>query len=276
VGFDFNAGRLDTGQNPFCTEIGPGDVRVVLRFQANDLLRGIFTLLHELGHALYDQGLDATHYGTPIGESASPSFHESQSRLWENFIGRSPGFWRYFYPRLQNTFGRQLRDVSLETFMESIRRVEPGPIRVDADEVTYNIHILIRVELERALLSGDLLAADLPGAWAELYQRYLGVTPPDDRSGCLQDSHWAEGLIGYFPTYTLGNVYAAQIFEAASRELGSLDDAFTAGEFNTFREWLRSNIHRHGMRYRSGEIIERTTGGVPDPSVLIRSLSTGY
>ncbi|MEP6508711.1 MAG: carboxypeptidase M32 [Gemmatimonadales bacterium] len=276
VGFDFDAGCLDIGRNPFCTQIGPGDVRVVLCFYTNDLLRGIFTLLHELGHAFYDGGLDAANYGTPMGESASAAFHESQSRLWENFVGRSAGFWRYFYPRLRNTFDRGLRDVSLETFMEIINRVEPGVIRVEADEVTYNIHVLIRVELERALLSGDLVAADLPGAWSELYLRYLGVTPTDDRSGCLQDSHWAEGLIGYFPTYALGNVYSAQIFEAAGRDLGTLDDAFGQGDFDGFREWLRENIHRHGMRYRSGEIIKRITGRTSDPSGLIRSLSRRY
>lgn len=273
VGFNFDAGRIDLGQNPFCTEIGPGDVRVVLRFHTNDLLQGIFTLLHEIGHALYDQGLDASHYGTPMGSSASASFHESQSRLWENFVGRSAGFWRHFYPQLQSLFNRGLRDVSLEGFMQIINRVEPGLIRIEADEVTYNVHILIRVELERALLSGDLVAADLPGAWAELYQRYLGVTPADDRVGCLQDSHWVEGLIGYFPTYTLGNVYAAQILEAAGRQLGSLDDAFAVGDFNGLREWLRDTIHRHGMRYRSGEIIERITGRTSDPSVLILSLA---
>jgi carboxypeptidase Taq len=276
VGFDFGTGRLDTGRNPFCTEIGPGDVRVVLRFYANDLLRGIFTLLHELGHALYDQGLDAAHYGTPMGGSASASFHESQSRLWENFVGRSAGFWRYFYPQLQGTFDRGLRDVTLDMFMQTIHHVEPSALRAEADEVTYNIHILIRVELERALLSGDLVAADLPGAWSDLYQHYLGVRPEDDRTGCLQDSHWAEGLIGYFPTYTLGNVYAAQIFEAAGRDLGSLDDAFARGDFGGFREWLRTNLHRHGMRYRSGQLIECVTGRGPDASVLIGHLTSRY
>ena len=276
VGFDLDAGRIDAGQNPFCMTIGPRDVRVVSRFYTNDLLRGIFTLLHELGHALYDQGLDPDHYGTPMGESASPAFHESQSRLWEDFVGRSPGFWKYFYPRLQSTFNRGLRDVSLETFMQIINRVEPGVSRVEADEVTYNIHILIRVELERALLSGDLVAADLPGAWSELYQRYLGVTPSDDRDGCLQDSHWAEGLIGYFPTYTLGNVYAAQIFEAAARDLESLDDAFATGDFSGLREWLRENIHRHGMRYGSSQLIERVAGRGPDASVLIKGLGNRY
>jgi carboxypeptidase Taq len=276
VGFDTDTGRLDIGQNPFSTVIGPGDIRIVTKFYTNDLTRGIFTTLHELGHALYDQGLDADHYGTPMGESASAAFHESQSRLWENSVGKSAGFWRYFYPRLRDEFYRQLRNVSLESFVDILHRIEPGPVRVGADELTYNIHILIRVELERALLSGDLAAADLPGAWSELYQRYLGVTPADDRTGCLQDSHWAEGMIGYFPTYALGNVYAAQIFDSASRDLGDLNDAFSCGNFGTLREWLRTNIHAHGKRHTSAEIIHRITGTSPDCSVLIQSLSLRY
>jgi len=276
IGFDNDKGRLDMGTNPFATIIGPGDVRVVTRFQTNDLTRGIFTLLHELGHALYDQGLDPEHYGTPMGESASAAFHESQSRLWENFVGKSAGFWQYFYPRLKDTFDRQLRNVSLESFIDIIHRVERGPVRVGADELTYNIHILIRVELERALLSGNLAAADLPGAWSELYQRYLGVLPRDDRTGCLQDSHWAEGMIGYFPTYALGNVYAAQIFDAASHDLGNLDDAFASGDFVGLRNWLGDKIHRHGQRFRSAEIIRRITGSSPDPGHLSRSLSLRY
>jgi carboxypeptidase Taq len=276
VGFDSDTGRLDAGSNPFSTEIGPGDVRVVLRFYTNQLTRGIFTLLHELGHALYDQGLDDDHYGTPMGESASAAFHESQSRLWENFVGKSAGFWKYFYPELQETFPRQLSDVSLESFLGLVHRVEPSPIRVEADEVTYNIHVLIRMELERALLSGNLVAADLPAAWAEMYQRYLGLTPADDRTGCLQDSHWAEGLIGYFPTYALGNIYAAQVFDAANRDLGNLDDAFASGDFISLREWLRAKIHRHGRRYSSPQIIRRVCGSPPDSSVLIRSLSLRY
>jgi carboxypeptidase Taq len=211
-----------------------------------------------------------------MGESLSPAFHESQSRLWENFVGRSAGFWQYFYPRLQKVFDRALRSISLEPFMRIINRVEPGLIRVQADELTYNIHILIRVELERALLSGDLAANDLPGAWSEMYQRYLGLVPTDDRTGCLQDSHWAEGLIGYFPTYALGNVYAAHIFRAAQGDLGSLDDAFGAGNFSSLLGWLHANVHRHGMRYRSSELIERISGRQPDASVLIQHLTTRY
>jgi carboxypeptidase Taq len=276
VGFDFQRARLDLGQHPFCTSIGPGDVRIALRFVGTDITAGIFTLLHEVGHGLYDQGLDPAHYGTPMGEAVSLGLHESQSRLWENFVGRSAGFWRHFYPLLQNTFPEALKKVSLETFRDTIDRVEPGLIRVDADEVTYNLHIVIRFELERALLSGDLVSADLPGAWSELYQRHLGVTPTDDRSGCLQDAHWSEGLIGYFPAYALGNIYAAQIFNAAERDLGSLDDAFAAGDFGGLRRWLGENIHRHGMRFRSHQIIQRITGTAPDASALVEHLSNRY
>ena len=276
VGFDLEGARLDIGHHPFCTVIGPGDVRIALRFAAGNVASGILTLLHEVGHGLYDQGLDPKHFGMPMGEAASLGLHESQSRLWENFVGRTEGFWRFFYPRLVKTFPDELGGVSVEGFREVINRVQPGFIRAEADELTYNLHIVIRFELERSLLSGDLMAADLPGAWAELYQRYLGITPKDDRTGCLQDSHWAEGLIGYFPTYSLGNMYAAQLFTAAERDVGPLEEAFARGDFSGLCEWLRENVHRHGMRYRAAAIVERATGSPPDPSALIDSLSSRY
>jgi carboxypeptidase Taq len=276
VGFDLNGGSLDIGQHPFCTAIGPGDVRIALRFSANNVASGILTLLHEVGHGLYDQGLDSKHFGMPMGEAASLGLHESQSRLWENFVGRSEGFWRCFYPRLSKTFPDALGKISLEDFRAAINRVEPGLIRAEADELTYNLHIVIRFELERSLLSGDLVAADLPGAWGQLYEKYLGVSPKDDRTGCLQDVHWAEGLIGYFPTYSLGNVYAAQLHAAAERDVGPLEETFARGDFRGLHGWLRENVHRHGMRYRAGAIVERATGRPPDPSALIESLSRRY
>jgi carboxypeptidase Taq len=232
--------------------------------------------MHETGHALYEQGLETTHYGTPMGEAVSLGIHESQSRLWENLVGRSRGFWLHFYPKLQSAFTEPLGDVSLDDFRGVMNVVNPGPIRIEADEVTYNLHIVIRFELERALVSGDLRAADLPSAWSEAYQRYLGITPENDRVGCLQDIHWSEGLIAYFPTYTLGNVYAAQLFEAAERALGPLGDAFAKGEFHQLREWLRENIHRHGKRYHATALIERATGRSPDPSALVSSLAKRY
>ena len=276
LGFDLDCGRFDLGPHPFCTTIGPRDVRIALRYQRENLASGFFAVLHETGHAFYEQGLDASQYGLPMGEATSLGIHESQSRLWENFVGRSEGFWRRYYPRLQKQFPDALDGVTLDRFRRSVNTVVPGLIRVQADEVTYNLHVIIRFELERALLSGDLPTADLPGAWSELYSRYLGVKPEDDRSGCLQDIHWSEGLIGYFPTYSLGNVFAAQLFVAAERAIGPLEEAFEEGEFGTLRSWLRENIHGHGRRYRSAELIRAATGSSPDPSALIDSLSSRY
>jgi carboxypeptidase Taq len=276
IGFNLEGGRLDPGNHPFCTMIGPGDVRLSLWYLPQNFSRGFLALTHEVGHALYEQGLPPEHYGTPMGEARSLGVHESQSRMWENHVGRSVGFWKHFYPRLLGAFPETLSDVPLDTFRAAINHVSPGLIRVGADEVTYDLHIMIRFDLERALLSGNLTANDVPGAWAELYSRRLGVTPKDDRTGCLQDIHWAAGLIGYFPTYTLGNVYAAQLYAAAEEQVGPLEEAFERGDFTTLREWLRENIHRQGQRYRSPELIERATGRPPDPSAMIDSLTRRY
>ena len=276
LGFDLEGGRFDLGPHPFCSMIGPGDVRIAARYQTGNLVNGFLGVMHETGHALYEQGLDSAHYGTPMGESVSLGIHESQSRMWENLVGRTRGFWLHFYPQLQKVFEDELRDVPLETFRAAMNHVAPGLIRVEADEVTYNLHVVIRFELERALLDGDLRAADVPDAWGERYREYLGIAPDNDRNGCLQDIHWSESLIGYFPTYTLGNVYAAQLFEAAERAIGPLEDAFAEGEFSALREWLAENIHRHGKRYRAAALVERVTGTPPDPSALIASLSQRY
>ena len=276
LGFDLEGGRFDLGPHPFCSMIGPGDVRIAARYQTGNLVNGFLGVMHETGHALYEQGLDSAHYGTPMGESVSLGIHESQSRMWENLVGRTRGFWLHFYPQLQKAFEDELRDVPLETFRAAMNHVAPGLIRVEADEVTYNLHVVIRFELERALLDGDLRAADVPDAWGERYREYLGIAPDNDRNGCLQDIHWSESLIGYFPTYTLGNVYAAQLFEAAERAIGPLEDAFAEGEFSALRGWLAENIHRHGKRYRAAALVERVTGTPPDPSALIASLSQRY
>lgn len=276
LGFDLQGGRLDVGQHPFCSMIGPGDVRIALRYESHDFAQGFYALLHELGHALYDQALDPAHYGTPMGEAASLGVHESQSRLWENLVGRSEGFWRHFYPPLRAAFPDALHDIPLETFRRAVNHVAPGPIRVNADELTYNLHIKIRFDLEVALLSGDLRAADLPGAWRELYERHLGVRPEDDRTGCLQDIHWAEGLIGYFPTYTLGNVYSAQLFAAAERDVGPLESSFAAGDFQPLRQWLAEHVLEHGQRWPVASLVERATGKAPDPADLIESLTRRY
>jgi carboxypeptidase Taq len=276
LGFDLEGGRLDVSQHPFCTGIGPGDVRITLRYDERDFASGFFALLHELGHALYDQGLDEAHFGTPLGMPASLGLHESQSRLWENHVGRSAGFWRHFYPKLRGAFHDALRDVPLDDFRRAMNRVAPGPIRIHADEVTYDLHIKVRFDLELALLSGDLRAADLPSAWNELYERHLGVRPATDREGCLQDIHWSEGLIGYFPTYTLGNVYAAQLYSAAERDIGPLEEFFARGEFAPLREWLREHVHRHGMQWPVATLVERATGKRLDPVDLVESLTRRY
>jgi carboxypeptidase Taq len=276
IGFEIEGGRFDLGPHPFCTFIGPGDVRIALRYHTDNFASGFLAVLHETGHALYEQGLDPAHFGTPMGEAVSLGIHESQSRLWENLVGRNEGFWLHFYPQLQEKFAESLGDVSLDAFRKEMNRVEPGLIRVEADEVTYNLHIIIRFELERALLSGDLRAADVPGAWSELYQKYLGLIPDSDRNGCLQDIHWSEGLIGYFPTYTLGNMYAAQLYAAAESQLGPLSEKFAAGEFTTLRNWLKENVHCHGKRHRATALITRATGKAPDPSALITNLSQRY
>ena len=276
MGFDFDRGRLDTAVHPFCTSLGPGDTRITARYTASDFGSGFFTALHEVGHALYEQGLDPEHYGTPMGEAASLGLHESQSRLWENFVGRSRAFWQHFFPRARGVFHEALHDVRLDPFVASLNRVERTLIRTDADEVTYNLHVLIRFEIEQALLSGDLPVGDLPGAWAEAYRDVLGIVPSGDREGCLQDGHWAEGLLGYFPTYTLGNVYAAQLVAAARRDLGDLDAQFARGDFAGLLGWLRDRVHRHGQRYPAAVLVERATGAPPDSRALIKSLRARY
>jgi carboxypeptidase Taq len=276
IGFDFSRGRWDTAVHPFFTSLGPHDFRIALRFKEHDFGEALFATLHEVGHALYEQGLDPSLYGTPLGEARSLGLHESQARLWENAVGRSWPFWKYFFPIAQRLFHESLHDVDVESFHFALNNVEPSLIRVGADEATYDLHILIRFELELALIAGDLDAAELPGAWNEAYRRFLGVTPKSDNEGCLQDGHWAEGLIGYFPTYTLGNIFAAQLFARAGSDLGDLDASFAAGDFGGLLGWLRDKVHRHGQRYSSAQLIERATGSPPDHRPLLIALRQKY
>lgn len=276
IGFDFYHGRLDTSAHPFCSSFGPGDCRLTTRYNVNDFNDAFFSTLHEAGHGMYEQGLDPEHYGTPMGEAVSLGVHESQSRMWENEVGRSRAFWLHFYPRAQQVFPQSLRGVSLDDFHFAVNAVAPSLIRVDSDEVTYNLHIMVRFELEQLLISGDLPISDVPAAWNERYQDYLGITPPNDAKGCLQDIHWSAGLFGYFPTYTLGNVFAAQIFNAAKAELGDLEAGFARGEFAPLLEWLRAKIHRQGQRYRSADLVEFVTGNRPDHKPLIQLLRNQY
>jgi len=272
LGFDFRRGRLDTTTHPFFSTIGPGDCRITTRFAEHNFSDGFFGLLHEVGHGLYEQGLTAEHHGTPRGEVLSLGLHESQARLWENAVGRSRAFWQHFFAPAQAAFPAALGDVGLDDFYLAINAVEPTLIRVEADEVTYNLHVLIRFELERALLTGDLKAADLPGAWNEAHRHYLGVVPRNDAEGCLQDGHWAAGMFGYFPTYTLGNVFAAQLLARAREELGDLDEAFARGEFGDLLSWLRGRVYRQGGRYSAARLIERVTGSPPHHGPLVEGL----
>src|SRR5690606_32313231 len=229
IGFNFDAGRLDEAAHPFCSGIGPGDCRLTTRYDENFFSQAFFGTLHEAGHGIYEQGLDRDQFGTPMGHSVSLGIHESQSRMWENFVGRSRPFWQHFFVPAQERFPAALRDVSLEEFYAAINDVRPSLIRVEADEVTYNLHIMLRFELEQPLIAGDLQPADVPGVWNETFQRYCGITPENDAVGCMQDVHWSAGLIGYFPTYALGNMYAAQFFARAGNELGDLSGQFAAG-----------------------------------------------
>jgi carboxypeptidase Taq len=260
LGFDFEGGRLDVTTHPFCSGIGPGDCRITTRYNPKFFNEAFFGILHEAGHGIYDQGLPAEHYGTPRGTFASLGIHESQSRLWENQVGRGRPFWDHFFPLARREFPAALGGVSADDFYSAINDVRPSFIRVEADEATYNLHIILRFELEQALVSGDLAPADVPGAWNEKFKRSFGLTPPDDRRGCLQDIHWSGGGIGYFPTYTLGNLYAAQFMGQARGDLPGLDDDFRRGQFGRLRGWLNEKIHRPGQRHRAGELCRRVTG----------------
>ena len=260
VGFDYDAGRLDVSVHPFCTDLGPGDVRITTRYDESFFGDAFFGVLHETGHALYEQGLPAEHWGTPLGEAISLGIHESQSRMWENLVGRSRSFWEFFFPKLQTTFGQQLDGVTLDQFHFAVNDVRPSFIRTESDEATYNLHILLRFEMEQAMLNRDVSVDDVPGLWNEKMRKYFNLTPPDDAKGVLQDTHWSGGALGYFPTYTLGNLYAAQFFEQARKDVGDLDALFARGEFAPLLGWLREKIHRHGKRYTATELVQRVTG----------------
>ncbi len=275
-GFDFAAGRLDTTAHPFCSGMGPGDCRITTRYNPRFFSESFFGVLHETGHALYEQNLPAEHFGTPLGVACSYGIHESQSRLWENQVGRGRPFWEHFFPRLRQTFPTALAGVSLDAFYSAINDVKPSLIRVESDEATYNLHIALRFELELGLLSGDLKVADLPGAWNERFKALLGLDVPDDARGCLQDIHWSFGGLGYFPTYTLGNLYSAQLMDAARRDLGGLEDDFRRGEFGRLKDWLMDEVHRHGQRFRANELCRRATGSVLSPEPFIAYLKEKY
>ncbi len=272
IGFSFAAGRLDVTHHPFCTNLGPQDTRITTRYDERFFPSAFFGILHEAGHGIYDQGLPADHYGLPTGKYVSLGIHESQSRMWENMVGRSRAFWEFFYPSARKAFPDALEGASLDQFYFAINDVRPSLIRVEADEATYNLHIIIRFELEQDLIEGNLRVADLPGAWNEKYRQYLGIAPPHDADGVLQDVHWSAGLIGYFPTYSLGNLYAAQFFHQADQDLGGLEQRFALGQFLPLRDWLREKIHHPGQRYTAAELVQNITGRPLDHKPLIEYL----
>lgn len=274
MGYDFNAGRLDVSVHPFCTGMAPGDTRITTRYREDDMADALFGVLHEVGHALYEQGLPKAQFpGLPLAEAVSLGIHESQSRMWENLVGRSRAFWTHFGPSARDKL-TALRDLPEATLMSVINEVSPGFIRVESDEVTYNLHIMIRFELESAMLAGELKIADLPEAWNAKVKSYLGLDVPNAAQGCLQDIHWSAGLVGYFPTYTLGNLYAAQFFNEARKDLGDLDAMFAKGEFTPLLEWLRKHIHRHGRRYSASQLCERITGAPLSNKALLAHLAS--
>lgn len=259
-GFDFTRGRQDRSVHPFCTHFSQGDVRLTTRYDPNFVSMALFGSLHEMGHGLYEQGVSPELEGSILSSGASLAVHESQSRLWENLVGRSRRFWNCYYPRFREAFAPALEDVPLEAFYRAINRSGPSLIRVEADEVTYNLHIILRYELENELLEGRLSVADAPEAWNAKMQELLGLTPPDNREGILQDVHWSIGIMGYFPTYSLGNVLSVQLFEKAVSDVPAIPDEIERGEFSSLLHWLRDNVHQHGRKYLPEDLVRRATG----------------
>jgi carboxypeptidase Taq len=275
-GYDFNHGRLDRTVHPFAQGISKYDVRITTRYSPTFIGMALFGTMHEAGHAMYEQGISDKYYRTPLGDAVSLGIHESQSRMWENLVGRSLPFWQWAYPRLQETFPKQLKKVGLETFYSAINKASPSFIRVEADEVTYNLHVMVRFELELALIEGSLKVKDLPEAWNAKYQDYLGITPPTNAEGCLQDVHWSFGLIGYFPTYTLGNIMSVQLFEAAKKAHPSIEKDMTNGKFDKLFGWLRENVHGHGARYLPQDLLKRATGNTLDSGPYVDYLNKKF
>ncbi len=276
MGFDWNHSRQDKTIHPFTTSFGLGDVRITTRVYPNFLAPALFGTLHESGHAMYQLGSDPSLDRTPLYGGASLGVHESQSRMWENLVGRSLPFWQHFYPRLREVFPSQLANVSLEAFYKGINKVQPSLIRVEADEATYNLHIMLRMELEIAMMEGNLAIKDLPEAWNARFKEYLGITPPDDSQGVLQDVHWSGGLMGYFSTYALGNLISAQLWEVINADIPDLSEQIRRGEFAPWLAWLREKIHKHGTMFEPQELIQRVTGSKIDSAPYMRYLGKKY
>lgn len=275
-GFNFQAGRQDESVHPFCVGMSNGDVRITTRFDPNWLSPALFGTFHETGHALYEQGFTDELDRNILGGGTSLGVHESQSRMWENIVGRSRGFWKHYYPQLQALFPEALAKVDMESFYRAINASKPSLIRVEADEVTYNLHIMIRFDLEWAVMHNKLAIKDLPEAWNAKYQEYLGVTPPNNALGVLQDIHWSMGIMGYFPTYTLGNLLSAQFFNLAVQDHPNIPGDFERGEFGDLYAWMKDKIYRHGRKYTSPELVKRITGGVIETGPFLDYLNRKY
>ncbi|NRA57847.1 MAG: carboxypeptidase M32 [Phycisphaerales bacterium] len=283
IGFDLNTGRLDVTTHPFCSGFGPGDTRLTTRYDEKFFPGALYGTMHEAGHGMYEQGLpkSRTHegpggdaiatFGTPLADSISLGIHESQSRMWENMVGRSRAFWSWIYKEACDQFA-ELGKFSEDEVYRAVNIVRPSFIRVEADEGTYNLHVMLRFGIERAMISGDLSVADLPGAWNERFKQMLGLDVPDHANGCLQDVHWSFGLFGYFPTYTLGNLYAAQLWKTINGQLPGLEDDFAKGDFGRLLAWLNENVHTHGRRYGAGELCEKVTGATLSAEPLLEYL----
>jgi carboxypeptidase Taq len=276
IGFDVEAGRLDETVHPFAQQVNTGDVRITTRYNKDNVRSAIFGTIHEAGHGMYEQGVNPEFEGTAVRGGTSFGIHESQSRFYENFVGRSPGFWKYFYEDLKAHFPSELTDITLEQFYRGINTVEPSFIRVEADELTYNLHIMLRYEIEKGLIEGSIEVKDLPEIWNRKMTEYFGITPPIDSLGVLQDIHWSFGGFGYFPSYSLGNLYAAQFYYTMKKDIANFDEVVETGQFDVIREWLRSNIHQYGMLYTPNELIQRVTGEALNASYLVKYLEEKY
>jgi carboxypeptidase Taq len=275
LGFNYRRGRFDVSLHPFCEGSG-ADIRMTTRFDEDNPLNSLFSAVHETGHGLYEQGLRLEHQGTPLGQAVGMGVHESQSRLWENQVARSREFWRYFEPRFREAFPGQLGAISSDELYLAVNAVHPTLIRVDADEVTYNLHIILRFELEKRLFAGTLSVAGLPAAWSDLAEELLGLTPPNDREGVLQDVHWSGGMFGYFPSYCIGNMMASQFWYKVQGDLPGLGDDFARGDFSRLLGWLRRNIHEQGRRHDTQELVKVVTGEPLTPAYLLRYLRERY
>lgn len=278
LGYDMTRGRIDVTAHPFTTTLGESDVRITTRYEEGFFPSSLFSTLHETGHALYELGIAPSpeYRRTSLAEASSMAVHESQSRLWENMVGRSLGFWLHGFPALKATLGPVLDGVDVEAFHRAVNKVEPSLVRVEADEVSYGLHVILRFELESALMAGSLSVADLPAAWNDGMERLLGVRPRSDAEGCLQDVHWAGGMIGYFPSYALGNLYAAQWWDAMRRQGVGPDEAVARGDLGSVLSWLRTNVHKPGSAYSPAELVAKASGRALDPGLFMAYLRDKY